>query len=1118
VAETKEIKLDFTGGTEELRAALQQTRDLLVEIRDISQQSSKTVQADAQKNVQATERLNEALRESVAATAILGKAGADTLTKSLDEAADSAERLETSAESGAETMKNAFEEIVIEAKKVAKEQGVVVKGLDEQKAATIDLLRSIGAMTKEESKLAKEAIALVDAFEKQRSIADAPVESFKSLRVQIREAKQELDRLIESSDGRITPELIAAAQRAGELDDRFKDLNATVAAFNPDQRLRPVIGILNNVASGFQAATAAAGLLGSESENVGRALLKIQQTVAFVQGLQGFLGGLQDNLKNIRTLIIAGTAAQRAATVATAADAAAKGTQAAATAAASATTVTFTGAVKGLTTALLANPFTAIAVALLAIGAALVSVLSDTEDFKEGVDNLIASLDKLSESERIRTAQKERLQLLQNEIDLIKSGRTEQAQRIKDEEDFQARRARLVADRSAAQQDAISLERDIARARLKGVEEEDEALQALVKRQEDALKEFFALNNDVEALNFERTRDQKANEEARNKNARDAAKKRRDIEEHLANELLAIERDLQKRVRAAEVEEADPRRKLELQRDAAIQEVRILEQTLKRKIALIEIQKRIGIEAFQELTEAQKQARADALIDTGVIQLSLKQTEQIQALQMLALSNYYDGVSDLERANVEERLKIQQEGNEKELAQLEIELSAIARKQREAGSTEAQILAFKQNKRAKLRRELALKDLELEEQIAIAAINQRERNGVAAVLFERQKQIDIIKVQIEFAQRRLDAIKVDGTKETEALRQNLRATIAGLRSEVEKLEKEAPELDIFDLLGLDFTEQDKQRIIGGLQQIISIASAVTAAAQAEVQANINATDQIIDDRERRVSELSRLVEAESEKAKLGQANNEDLLRQRLAAEQRAAEEDKRRRRELIAEQRRLAKQQLAIDAVIQGSALITAAATALARAAKEGGIAGIIAAIGSIAAMIAFFIGIQQQARAITNSEGSTLAKGGMIEGPRHSKGGVPIPGTKVVAEGGEWVTNRKSTRKHLPALEAINSDKFNSPAFTKWLSVQLADSGVSLDRAVVDQIVQDKREYVSEVSVSPSMDTKRLERRVDEVTAELMGLRSDIAAKEQRYQERGKTVVVKGNKTTRKR
>lgn len=50
------------------------------------------------------------------------------------------------------------------------------------------------------------------------------------------------------------------------------------------------------------------------------------------------------------------------------------------------------------------------------------------------------------------------------------------------------------------------------------------------------------------------------------------------------------------------------------------------------------------------------------------------------------------------------------------------------------------------------------------------------------------------------------------------------------------------------------------------------------------------------------------------------------------------------------------------------------------------------------------------------------LADGGLIQGPSHKNGGVKVGNSGVEVEGGEFVTNRRTTDKNLPLLEFINA------------------------------------------------------------------------------------------------
>ena len=88
---------------------------------------------------------------------------------------------------------------------------------------------------------------------------------------------------------------------------------------------------------------------------------------------------------------------------------------------------------------------------------------------------------------------------------------------------------------------------------------------------------------------------------------------------------------------------------------------------------------------------------------------------------------------------------------------------------------------------------------------------------------------------------------------------------------------------------------------------------------------------------------------------------------------------------------------------------------------------GTIQKLASTATVLASGLG------AVKNIKKTKLAKGGLLEGPSHSQGGIPftVAGTPgFEAEGGEFVVNKKSTAMHLPLLKAINGDKQSSRVF----------------------------------------------------------------------------------------
>jgi hypothetical protein len=112
-------------------------------------------------------------------------------------------------------------------------------------------------------------------------------DSVKSLKAQIREATQEATALAQKF-GEFSPEALAAAQRVAKLKDEMGDFQQRVEALNPD-KFQSIAKLVGGVASGISAAQGAMALFGAESDDVQKALLKVQGAMALAQGIQGVI-------------------------------------------------------------------------------------------------------------------------------------------------------------------------------------------------------------------------------------------------------------------------------------------------------------------------------------------------------------------------------------------------------------------------------------------------------------------------------------------------------------------------------------------------------------------------------------------------------------------------------------------------------------------------------------------------------------------------------------------------------------------------------------------------------------------------------------------------------------
>jgi hypothetical protein len=122
------------------------------------------------------------------------------------------------------------------------------------------------------------------------------------LKKQLREAQKEVEALA-AKFGATSDEAVKAAKKAAELKDAIGDAKALTEGFNPDAKFNALTSSLGGVASGFAAYQGALGLVGVESKDLEKQLLKVQSAMAISQGLQG-LGEARDSFKQLKAVAI----------------------------------------------------------------------------------------------------------------------------------------------------------------------------------------------------------------------------------------------------------------------------------------------------------------------------------------------------------------------------------------------------------------------------------------------------------------------------------------------------------------------------------------------------------------------------------------------------------------------------------------------------------------------------------------------------------------------------------------------------------------------------------------------------------------------------------------------
>ena len=126
-------------------------------------------------------------------------------------------------------------------------------------------------------------------------------EAVGSLRSQLKQAQADVAAMADKF-GVISKEAIEAAKRAGELRDKIGDAKSMADAFNPDAKFKALTASLSGVAGGFAAVQGAMGLMGTESKDLEKQLVKVQSAMAISQGLQS-LGESIDSFKQLGSVI-----------------------------------------------------------------------------------------------------------------------------------------------------------------------------------------------------------------------------------------------------------------------------------------------------------------------------------------------------------------------------------------------------------------------------------------------------------------------------------------------------------------------------------------------------------------------------------------------------------------------------------------------------------------------------------------------------------------------------------------------------------------------------------------------------------------------------------------------
>jgi len=238
----------------------------------------------------------------------------------------------------------------------------------------------------------------------EKKVIEIDIESnLGSLKSQLREAQAEVVKLSDTF-GATSKEAAEAAKKAAELKDRIGDAKALTDAFNPDAKFNALSTSIGGVLNGFQAYEGALGLIGVESEDLQKTLLKVQSAMAFTQGINGVLES-KDSFINLGSAIKNSSIVQKAYNFVVYGTTTATTAQTIATNIQTGATTATTTATKILRIAMLSLPILAIVAGLAALAGAMGLFGDETETAEENQAKLDKQLAKTTtEIDRQKTA------------------------------------------------------------------------------------------------------------------------------------------------------------------------------------------------------------------------------------------------------------------------------------------------------------------------------------------------------------------------------------------------------------------------------------------------------------------------------------------------------------------------------------------------------------------------------------------------------------------------------------------------------------------------------------------------------------------------------------------
>ena len=447
------------------------------------------------------------------------------------------------------------------------------------------------------------------------------------LKKQLKDATQELQ-IARQRFGDLSTEAVEAAKKVAGIRDSIAAANEQAALFDPGKRFQALTSAASLAAGAVGAVQGAMGLFGAESEDVQKALLKVQSAMALSQGLSQLADlskvteELQSSFKGLIGTTAQKTAATTADTAGVVANTAANKSQSIATLATSAATKAATISLKVMRGALISLGIPALVLGLVslvqnfgAIKTAVLNVLPGLKAFSDTIGGLVQGVTDFfgitSKANR--------------ELESLTKGTTARNESI----EFQIK---LLTAQGGKEKEIFDLKRKQNQQELADIFRADALEKKTDEEREKRKKEI--LNNitlDTAAFNKKQADDEKAAAEKQAAEAKTRAEKAKAEQEKLNAEKLEAEKKLLEEQKALNEKTAAE--------DTEFQK-RLNDILVETRLAAIKDE---NDRARAELLARQEQELADLAVDTKVRadqklaiqkQLEIRNKQELDALEM----------------------------------------------------------------------------------------------------------------------------------------------------------------------------------------------------------------------------------------------------------------------------------------------------------------------------------------------------------------------------------------------------------------------------------------------------------------------------------------------------